>query len=345
MITYATGNLLRAEVEALVNTVNTVGVMGKGVALQFKQAFPENFRAYSGACKRGEVQTGRMFVTLTGKLTPRWIINFPTKQHWKGNSKLDDIRLGLGDLVRVVKDEKIQSIAIPPLGCGLGGLRWEDVRPLIEEAFAALPDVEVQLFGPGTAIAPEDRIVNTPKPEMTAWRAALIRIVDAYRALGGDATHLEAQKLLYFLVRAGEPLKSHFAKGAYGPYDQNMRYALQTMDGHYVYGFGDGNRLEPVRLKEGALEEAQNFLSLQSEDRLETEVRINRIVDLIDGFETPYGLELLATVHWVVSEEGATNFDEVLEKVQAWSHRKRDVMLPSHLRIAYDRLSELGWLK
>lgn len=343
MVRITKGNLLRVQVDALVNTVNTVGVMGKGVAYQFKQAFPANFKAYEAACKRDEVRIGRMFVTFTGQLEPRLIINFPTKKHWKGNSKIGDIESGLEDLVRVVGEQKIQSIAIPPLGCGLGGLRWDDVRPLIEEAFDALPEVEVLLFAPGQAVAPEDRVVNTPKPEMTAWRAALIKIVDAYRALGGDATHIEAQKLLYFLVVAGEPLKSNFGKGMYGPYDEGMRYGLQAMDGHYVMGFGDGDRLGPILLKEGAIEEAEAFLSLQS-DREAANQRIQRVVDLIEGFESPYGLELLATVHWVVDKESAATFDEVVGKVHAWNERKRKVMKPEHLGITLARLRDEGWL-
>ena len=343
MVRISTGNLLRAEVDALVNTVNTVGVMGKGVALQFKQAFPDNTKAYEVACKRDEVKIGRMFVTFTGKLEPRLIINFPTKRHWKGNSKIEDIKAGLVDLVRVVRDESIQSIAIPPLGCGLGGLRWDEVRPLIEQAFADLPDVEVLLFAPGQAVAPEDRVVNTPKPPMTAWRAALIKIVDAYQSLGSDATHIEAQKLLYLLVAAGEPLSSNFQKGDYGPYDQGMRYALQAMDGHYVVGFGDGDRLGPVRLKEGAALEADQFISSEPESAAAKD-RIQHVIDLIDGFESPYGLELLATVHWVVDQEGAKTFDEVLARIHGWNDRKRRVMKPDHLRITWHRLRDEGWI-
>lgn len=343
MVRIASGNLLRAEADALVNTVNTVGVMGKGVAYQFKQAFPANFKAYEAACKRTEVQIGRMFVTVTGQLEPRLIVNFPTKHHWKGNSRLDDIKAGLEDLIRVVREESIQSIAIPPLGCGLGGLRWEEVRPLIEDAFAVLPDVDVLLYAPGPSVAPEDRVVNTPKPEMSHWRAALIKVVDAYRALGSDATHIEAQKLLYFLAEAGEPLRANFTKGMYGPYDEGMRHGLQAMDGHYLLGFGDGNRLEPVRLKEGALEEAEQYLA-QSEDPVAAERRIARVVNLIEGFESPYGLELLATVHWVVNHEGAVGHEETVRHVHEWSDRKRRVMKPDHVRITYDRLVEQGWV-
>jgi O-acetyl-ADP-ribose deacetylase (regulator of RNase III) len=141
------GNLLAAEVDALVNTVNTVGVMGKGLALQFKKAFPENLAAYERACKAGEVVTGRMHV-VTRLSSPKFIINFPTKQHWRQPSKLEYVRDGLRDLTAQVRALGIESIAIPALGCGNGGLDWTDVRPLIVEAFATLPEVRVLLFEP-----------------------------------------------------------------------------------------------------------------------------------------------------------------------------------------------------
>lgn len=149
MIHRAEGDLLRADVEALVNTVNTVGVMGKGIALQFKQAFPDNYSAYEAACKRGEVQLGKMFVFHRNTFSnPRVIVNFPTKKHWREKSKLKEIESGLRALIQFVKSEKIRSIAVPPLGCGYGGLDWNDVRPLIEQAFAEVPEVAVQLFYP-----------------------------------------------------------------------------------------------------------------------------------------------------------------------------------------------------
>lgn len=149
MIQLKQGNLLQADADALVNTVNCVGVMGKGLALQFKQAFPENFRAYANACERGEVQAGRMHIHDNGGLVnPRWIINFPTKRHWRDGSRLEDVASGLSALVADVQRLGIQSIAIPPLGCGLGGLDWNVVRPLIENAFVASPDVVVHLYEP-----------------------------------------------------------------------------------------------------------------------------------------------------------------------------------------------------
>lgn len=149
MIEKATGNLLEADTEAIVNTVNTVGVMGKGIALQFKQAWPENFKAYAKACKAGEVLPGQMLVhELSGMLNPRFVINFPTKRHWRDKSRLEDIENGLFALAGEIRKRNIKSIAIPPLGCGLGGLDWEMVRPKIEATFSELPDVQVFLYEP-----------------------------------------------------------------------------------------------------------------------------------------------------------------------------------------------------
>jgi O-acetyl-ADP-ribose deacetylase (regulator of RNase III) len=343
MITTGAGNLLTVQADALVNTVNTVGVMGKGVALQFKQAFPDNFREYVAACQRGDVRIGRMFVTRTGMLQPSIIINFPTKRHWRGPARLADIEAGLRDLVRVIEAERIASIALPPLGCGLGGLRWDDVRPLVERAFRPLPEVDVVLFAPGQAVPAETRIIRTNKPEMTAWRAALIRLVEVYSALAFEATHHEAQKLLYFLVVAGEPVRASFEKGPFGPFDSSMRHAIQQMDGHYVAGFGDGRRLDPVTLQPGAAEEASCFL----DNRPDTHSRIDRVARLIRGFETPYGLELLATVHWVATNEdadAAVFVDRAIKLAHAWSPRKERALKESDLSTAWYRLREQGWL-
>ena len=344
MIIEGKGNLLTEDVEALVNTVNTVGVMGKGVALQFRQAFPPNFRAYQLACKQGEVMLGKMFVTRTGMLHPALIINFPTKQHWRGQAHLEHIQSGLADLINVVRQENIKSLAMPPLGCGLGGLRWNEVRPLIEQAFAALPEVEVRLYAPEHAILTE-RVVRTECPPMNVWRAALISLVGVYSELAFEASHLEAQKMLYFLVEAGEPLERvQFSKGPYGPYDEKMKFGLRDMEGHYIYGFGDGKRLDPVSLASGALAAAQTFLR----EATDTQQRIERVADLIHGFETPYGLELLASIHWVATREDEAarlSPERAVEQVHAWTERKRTALRARDLKIAWERLHEQGWLE
>ena len=178
MIRFTQGDLLKVQAEALVNSVNCVGVMGRGIALQFKQTFPANFRAYAAACQRGEVQPGRMFVFDRGAFDrPRYIINFPTKRHWRSESRIQDIESGLAALVMEVRTRSIRSIAIPPLGSGLGGLNWAAVRPLIEQSFADLSDVEVLVFEPSGG--PVDVRVNrsVALPEMTAGRAALVALI------------------------------------------------------------------------------------------------------------------------------------------------------------------------
>lgn len=148
MIVPTHGDLLAADADALVNAVNCVGVMGRGLAAQFKRAHPANFRIYAAACKRGEVVPGRMLIVETSTPRPRWIVNFPTKRHWRNPSQLDDIDAGLAALLDDVRRLGMRSIAVPPLGCGLGGLDWNAVRPRIERAFAALPDTAVLLYEP-----------------------------------------------------------------------------------------------------------------------------------------------------------------------------------------------------
>ncbi len=149
MIELTHGDLLKQEADALVNAVNCVGVMGRGIALQFRRAFPENFKIYESACKRGELRPGSMLVFETSRLkNPCYVINFPTKRHWRDKSRLTDIESGLEALVVEVKRLKIRTIALPALGCGLGGLEWPDVRPRIEKAFSSVPEVHVWLFEP-----------------------------------------------------------------------------------------------------------------------------------------------------------------------------------------------------
>ena len=149
MIEITRGNLLETDAEALVNTVNCVGYMGTGIALQFKKAFPDNFKAYERACRTNRIRPGKVFVFPTGSLVnPKYIANFPTKRDWRAKSQIEDIRIGLWSLVEEIRTLGISSVALPPLWCGLGGLNWKDVKPLIEQAFAALPNIRVMLFEP-----------------------------------------------------------------------------------------------------------------------------------------------------------------------------------------------------
>ena len=341
MIYKAEGDLLGTDAEALVNTVNTVGVMGKGIALQFKQAFPDNYKAYEAACKRGEVEPGKMFVFHRSAGNPRVIINFPTKKHWRGKSKIGDIESGLRALIDVVKIERIRSIAVPPLGCGNGGLDWNDVRPLIEKAFSGVPAVTVQLFHPEGAPKTDEMKVATKRPAMTPGRAVILELLSRYALPGYRLTLLEIQKLAYFLQEAGEPLKLDFQKQRYGPYAENLHFVLQRMEGHFVRGYGDRSRDVSLDLFPDAVREAEQFLTGES-DTLD---RLTRVAKLIEGYETPYGLELLATVHWVaVHESSAAKNDpqSAISGVISWNEHKRKTFTPDRIKAAWHRLQAEG---
>lgn len=344
MIELTSGDILECEADALVNTVNCVGVMGRGIALQFKNAYPDNFKAYAAACRREAVQPGRMFVHETGQLTPpRFIVNFPTKRHWRGKSRLEDIDSGLADLVRVIRDNGIRSIAIPPLGSGLGGLDWDEVRPRIERALGTLDDVQVLVFEPNGAPAGDSTARVRDVPKMTAGRAALVELIRRY--LGGlldpSVTLLEVHKLMYFMQEAGEPLRLRYVKAPYGPYAENLRHVLHAVEGHLISGYADGGDApdKPLSLVPGAADDARAFLKRHATSRAHFE----RVTRLVEGFESPHGLELLATVHWVMNHEGATRHDSVARHVHGWSHRKRQ-FTPRQLTIAEERLRSQGWL-
>jgi O-acetyl-ADP-ribose deacetylase (regulator of RNase III) len=338
------GNLLAADVDALVNTVNTEGVMGKGLALQFKKAFPENFTSYERACKAGEVVPGRMHI-VRRLASPRFIINFPTKKHWRQPSRLQYISEGMRDLVAWVRKLEIRSIAVPPLGCGNGGLAWSDVKPLIVQAFDELPHVRVVLFEPADAPAAADIIDRRQKPSMTPGRAAVLALMGRYLETGYDyrLSLVEVQKLAYFLQEAGEPLRLEYRAHHYGPYADALRKALRNMEGHYTRGLGDGRNSPetPLEFMPDAVESARAFLASQPESR----ARLERVARLIEGFETPFGMELLGTVHWVMKHGGnADDPEAVVAKVHDWSERKRSRMKDGHIRAAWTRLREQGWI-
>ena len=344
MITFKTGDVLTEAAEALVNTVNCVGVMGRGVALQFKRAFPENFKAYAARCKHHEMRPGRVFVFETGAIVPpRYIVNFPTKRHWRGKSRLEDIESGLESLASEIRSRGIRSIAIPPLGSGLGGLHWPSVRTRMEAALGMLDDVEIVIFQPGGAPADGRSNRSRAVPKMTAGRAALVGLLDRYLLglLDPFVTLLEAHKLMYFMQAAGEPLKLRFTKGHYGPYAENLRHVLNAVEGHYVSGYADGGDAPDRRLQlvPGALEEARAFL----DGRVDTHARFAKVSELVDGFESPFGLELLATVHWVAAgTEKAPELDEIAEQTHAWNDRKKQ-FTRRQIELAFRVLSDQGW--
>lgn len=344
MIEYKKGNILAEDVEAVVNTVNCVGIMGRGIALQFKNSFPDNFKAYSAACKRNEVQPGRMFIYDTGRLTnPRYIVNFPTKRHWKGKSRMEDIDAGLAALVEEIRARQIRSIAIPPLGSGLGGLDWLKVRARIEAALNGIDDLRVVIFEPSEVNADQRANSSSDPPKMTVGRAALVVLMHRYLSglLDPFISLLEVHKLLYFLQTADEPLKLRYAKAPYGPFAENLSHVLRAVEGHLIVGYADGGDTpdKQLNLVPGALDDAQTFLK----DKTETVSRMNKVFELVDGFETPFGLELLSTVHWVVTHEQATTLDDIVNKTYAWNDRKRQ-FTRRQIALATEVLARKGWI-
>ena len=310
MMKFTQGNLLDAQVEALVNTVNTVGVMGKGIALMFKEVFPDNFRAYEYACKHNEVRIGRMFVTENAVFKgPRWIINFPTKQHWRPPSKIEWITEGLRDLRRVVEELGIRSVALPPLGSGNGGLVWAEVKQEVERALSDLQGVEILVF------EPTGKYQNVAKPtgveKLTPARALIAEMVRRYWVLGVECTYLEVQKLGWFLERTiqklglEDPFKNlDFTANRFGPYSDKLRHLLDGLDGtnlHCDKRLNDAGPADTIWFDERRREHVELFFQQEGNRHL------GRVLDqtgeVIDGFESPFGMELLATVDWLIERE------------------------------------------
>lgn len=345
MIKLSKGNILESKVDALVNTVNCVGVMGKGIALQFRQAFPENYDLYKAACNKKEVVTGKMFtVELPVLQSPKYIINFPTKYHWREKSKIEYIDSGLEDLVKVINEYQIKSIAIPPLGCGLGGLDWNVVRPKIESALNQIDELNVELFEPIPNSVQVSTVNRTQRPNMTPGRAVLLLLMQRYLSGFMDpfVSLLEIHKLMYFMQEAGEPLKLKYKKAHYGPYAQNLRQVLIRLDEHFISGYGEGedNPRKPITLIQSALPEANSLLK----DNYKLQIRLNRVQRLIDGFESPIGMELLATVHWIYKNHNPKDLDEVINYVHNWNNRKKEIFTKNNIKVAWENLEGQGWL-
>lgn len=347
MISYTQGNLLDADVEAVVNTVNTVGVMGKGIALMFKEAFPKNFEEYAAACKKGEVQVGRMFVTERQELMgPKWIINFPTKKHWRHRSKMEWIVDGLHDLKRVIEDNHIRSIALPPLGSGNGGLDWHDVRPHIEAALASLSDIEVIVYEPTSKY--QNVAKRSGVQELTPARAMVAELVRRYWILGIECSLLEIHKLAWFLERnikhlsPDNPLKLRFQANRYGPYSQPLQHLLNALDGSYLHcdkRLSDADATDVIWFDDSLRDRVEVYLkSADAKPYLEA---LEATAEIIDGFESPLGLELLATVDWLLLTESCEpTVDAIKIGLSNWTDGKQAAQ--RKLKLFDDRLIALA---
>lgn len=348
MKTFKKGELLNSDVEALVNTVNTEGVMGKGIALEFKEAFPKNYELYREACKLGKLETGKMFIYETGNLTyPHFIINFPTKKHWRNPSKLEYIKSGLKDLENIIKKYKIKSIAIPPLGCGNGKLNWRDVKPLIESSIDKFPELNAIIFEPSDE-AYTEKVKIKPKKDtgLNAIRAMVLSLLDRYRILGYDLTLLEAHKLAYFIQRFGMDLKLQYTKNQFGPYARQFDYFLNNLDGFYLTGMNSRNinPFDKLRIIENRLPEINDYINSKI-TKTQKDI-LENVISLIEGFESPLGLELLSTVDYIILTTGSDDAVKITEEISNWSsekkwnERKKNLLKPEFVGLAYDRLMD-----
>ena len=357
MIHYTAGNLLEAQSEALVNTVNEVGVMGKGVALMFREAFPRSAQLYQKAAQAGDIHVGRVFVTERESLVgPHWIVHFPTKKHWRHPSKVEWIRDGLSDLVQVIRQLQIQSIALPPLGCGNGGLDWYVVRREIESALDAIPDVDVLVYEP-TDIYQNTRKVKGVKT-LTVPRALIAELIRRYEILGLGCTNLEVQKLAWFVSREinlcglKDELALQFSANRYGPYADRLRHLLDTMDGSYLHcerRLADAGPKDLIWFDDDRREEVEKYFTHPW--AAPYQAPLDKTSNVINGFESPFGMELLATVDWLVAEAGcAATVSSLREGLSKWpggkaaGRRKLKLFDDTVLDIAVSHLAECDLL-
>jgi O-acetyl-ADP-ribose deacetylase (regulator of RNase III) len=339
-VTFKSGDLFLDKSEALVNTVNCVGVMGKGVALEFKHRWPENYKAYKKACDAKLLRPGNMLIfeltNLFGKNETKFIVNFPTKDHWRAKSKLEYISVGLDALVTDIKKYRIKSIALPPLGCGNGGLDWGIVRPMMLEKLSELDDVNVSIYEPLKG-SDEPEYVETHL-KMTLGRAVFLKAIATLETpFGGALDRLSLQKIAYFLQVLGVPFNLDFTKNLYGPYSEALKKAVVALEDDYklIAGF---HAQREVHVTPAGYAAAEDFLKNDEQ----SEAVIENLARLVDGFETPYGLELLSTVHKVATSSSNEKSDikRIISVMLALERNKRNVFPEDEIRLAFQRLKD-----
>ncbi|MEP4091780.1 macro domain-containing protein [Reichenbachiella sp.] len=339
MINYTEGNLLNADTDALVNTVNTVGVMGKGIALQFKNRFPHNFKVYKDACKDGTFDVGQVLVVQEGDLlNNKMIINFPTKKHWRGDSKYEYIDSGLIALKNAIEQHKIKSIAIPPLGCGNGGLDWSTVKDKIQ-AVLADSDCDIVVFTPNESIKKTLQKENKPKEvKLTPARAMLLYLMFKYEVRGEQSSLFVANKLAYFLQKSGEKLRLKFEAHHYGPYAVQVNHVLLHLNGKFLKGMeqNEVKPFEPLELNYELFDEIDSYIKKTLKP--EQFQRIRNVEKLLIGFESTFALELLASVDYLIAE-GVKEVDNILCNLSKWSKRKEQLFNEKYVSIAKNHLT------
>jgi O-acetyl-ADP-ribose deacetylase (regulator of RNase III) len=323
MIHYKIGNLLESEADALVNTVNTVGVMGKGIALQFKNMFPNNFNQYSVACKNKELSIGKLLVTeeksmLLGKKT---IINFPTKTNWRLPSEYQYIELGLAELIKIIKEKNIKSIAIPPIGAGNGGLNWNKVKLLLERYLTNI-DCDIYIYEPNTTI---QEVMKKERVKLTPARAMLLSVLYDLVRNGEFVSEFASEKIAYFLQRFGakDIFKLEFQPNFYGPYSGKVKHVLYYLNGSYIMGYSskDKKPFEELELIPDAETEVNQFLDKPENTKYKTIAEKTKL--FLKGFYSSFGLELISTIDFIVSEKKSDTEDKIIKELESWSNRKK----------------------
>ncbi len=341
MIKYITGNILDSTAYALINTVNTVGVMGKGIALQFKKAYPNNFKAYELASKNKSVSVGKMFVTkdYNADSGEKLIINFPTKTDWRKPSEYKYIEDGLNDLIKVIEENNVKSIAIPPLGAGNGGLKWEKVKILIE---SSLKDLDVDIF----VFEPTDQIKEHLKKErvrLTDARALLLFVLYDLVKNGEYVSEFSSEKVCYFLQKFGAKkyFKLNYEPNFYGPYSGKVRFVLNALNGSYVMGYSDMNKkpFEPLTLIGDGYETVKNHI----DSNAELSVIAEKTVNFLEGFYSDFALELLSSIDYITLRQQTFDVHEVSQKLEEWSDRKRSLFSNSrYIEISVKHLQRVA---
>ena len=349
MIHYVKGNLLESNAEALVNTVNTVGVMGKGIALQFKEAFPDNYRVYKNACRNKEFHVGEILIVEDSNLASgrKLIVNFPTKTHWKLPSEYSYIEQGLTALRREIVNRKIRSIAIPPLGSHNGGLDWLRVKHMIEMALADL-ECDIMLYEPSEVIIEK---MKSERVKLTPARAMLLLMFYDMNINGEFASVFAAEKLIYFMQRLGakDYFKIDFKPCYYGPYSGGkVAHVLYHMNGSYIKGMGgmENRPFDYIWLIDGAEQEANNYIDRCMNSSLR-EI-CEKTKQFLRGYYSNYSLELLASVDYLLenvptlqswrTEEMGYVLDILEQEIQKWSKRKEQMFKRALLSDAVDYL-------
>lgn len=341
MIHYRTGNLLDSGAQALVNTVNTVGVMGKGVALQFKQQFSENVKQYIQACKDGRIGIGRLLVVKDTSLHTgeKLIINFPTKTDWKKPSEYSYIEEGLKDLVTIIKEYNIRSIALPPLGAGHGGLNWIKVKGILEQYLSPL-DIEIFIYEPTAAI---QEVLKKERAKLTPARAMLLDVLYDLVRNGEFVSEFAAEKIAYFLQRfgAGNVFKLTYKPNFYGPYSGKVRHVLYYLNGTYLSGYSskDKKPFEELGILPDGMKDVNEYL--QKNEHEEYNAIAARTKAFLTGFYSPFGLELLSTIDFIITENKAQTPEEIKTYLESWSDRKKTLFNNPHfIDVAVARIKE-----